>query len=867
VVIAAGIDSHESPADIAARTNFDTPAGYNFDPVLDPSDGIYGGAGVTLLDTLTVSNGIGTMDNFSISVGGKTINNNKGAGIYNIDSGLYLRNVRIIDCNSVDGGGMYTTGNSTPVLKTVSFTGNRSFLYEDRAGHGAGMAVGGGKPVLIDCLFRNNASVGGNGAGMYISGGSVFLRGARFELNNTSGSGSFYNTGNAWIFGNSEFKNNTGGGIVNAGTLKLANVTIANNGVGLSNSGTLSGTNLTITNSGPGISNSSKMAITNTTISSSSTAGVNAAGGVTVLANTVLNANSTGLSFALSQSNPDDITEQLKGCILFNVTITGGTTGVSASYSSAYSNNHGAASLLLNNVRISGASGSGLALAHTIGNYNTNPPRDNRGLYVTLNNVTIAGNGAGITTGSTRNIAAANAPDGFDELNLRVRNSIILGNGSSKDTVRSNRFVVGSFGFGSTQVDLSGNSFYLNPDKAPLLAIGDAFRIAKTTTEGSLRTPVYIVTGDTGGQITYDATPVYTQGYPATKTEGFALGDSIVKTAFTKSQFELGVDDIAPDITPGENIWYLDPAHTANVKLHINDVFRMGDGTAATGASFNTIRAITLIPEYFPTDAGYLGKGSWIDGDGIAADYPSAQIGEWVYNELGLGTRWERINDTGTGSLDWNDTGVSITPADKHKVTFTASTIVTETITAGNKHIMTDVTDTLIPGGNIVNLAGHTLWQKTLIGGVDEAVTGSAGLITGVGVPASAVFDATYRLLSAYTGKGADSLYPLTAASLVSQLYGDDPLTLNGWGYKFKGGGTAGQEAAMTDVLDNWLYTWLGGVYEKVTDITSPKSDAEEISLGNDNGGRKGDQRAPVSDGTAQRRINGGDIDIGAYEN
>jgi hypothetical protein len=633
---------------------------------------------------------------------------------------------------------------------------------------------------------------------MYISGGSVLIKGTRFEMNNTSGSGSFYNAASAWIFASSvagsEFKNNTGGGIVNAGTLKLANVTIANNGAGIINGGTLSGTNLTITNSSPGISNSNKMAITNAAISSGST-GVNVAGGVTVLANTVLAGNSTGLSFALGHGGPDDIAEQIKGCILFNVNITGGGTGISASYSSSYSNHRGGANLLLNSVRISGASGAGLALSHTINNYGTNPPRDNRGLYVTLNNVTITGNGGGITS-SAKNIAIANAADRFDVLNLRVRNSIILGNGT-QDTARSGRFAAGSFGFDLTQANLSGNNFFLNPDKAPFLAAGSVFRIAKGNDSGALRTPVYIVTGTPGNQITFDATPVYTPVYTAGKTEGFALGDVIVKTYFTESQFELGATDIAPDISAGENTWYLNPAHGA--QLHVNDVFKMGNGTAATGSSFNTVR--------------------------------------------------------------------SITPGPKYTVQFTASAADSLSV---NKHIMTDTVTPVpgVPGVSVVNLAGHTEWENTMIGGVDRALTGT-GLITGIGVSAAAVFGANFRIRSARTdliNRGENSFYPIDSAALVRQCYGDPLMTPGGWGYKFKGGGTVNQESAMTDVLNNWLYTWLKGVYEKVTDITSSKTGAGEISLGNDNGGDKGDQRSPVLDGAAQNRKNGF-IDVGAYEN
>jgi hypothetical protein len=67
----------------------------------------------------------------------------------------------------------------------------------------------------------------------------------------------------------------------------------------------------------------------------------------------------------------------------------------------------------------------------------------------------------------------------------------------------------------------------------------------------------------------------------------------------------------------------------------------------------------------------------------------------------------------------------------------------------------------------------------------------------------------------------------------------------------------------MTDVLNYWLYTWLSGGYAPV-DITSIS--AGEISLGNDNGGGKGDQRSPVPDGTTKNRKIGV-IDVGAYEN
>ncbi|MDR1618233.1 MAG: right-handed parallel beta-helix repeat-containing protein, partial [Treponema sp.] len=270
VVIAANIAAPTGAGQIpSARSDFSIPAGYNFSPNFDHS----ANSGLTLLDTLTIRDGLRTKDTGTIQVNSKGIKNANGAGFYNVDAGPYLRNVIIANNTAVRGGGMYneaTSGNtSAPVLKNVSFDNNDATGFDKNGGDGAGFANDAGMPVFLDCRFTNNSTVGGNGAGLYMGGGKTLLRGCEFRYNHAGGAGgALANSGETWIYGttavpvlcSSNSAVDGGGGISQGGTLYMVNVTTKN---AVSNGGTLSGTNVTID---AGIGSGGSLALVNSTI-------------------------------------------------------------------------------------------------------------------------------------------------------------------------------------------------------------------------------------------------------------------------------------------------------------------------------------------------------------------------------------------------------------------------------------------------------------------------------------------------------------------------------------------------------------------------------------------------------------------------
>ncbi|MDR1419319.1 MAG: hypothetical protein LBI86_03005, partial [Treponema sp.] len=624
VVIAADIAPRDGDApNLSIRDNLDTE--YNF-PVGNDSNGVFGGSGVTLLDTLSIQDGLRTKDDRLIKLDGnnnaKAVLHTRGAGLYAVNASICLNNVLVTRNTSVMGGGMYNTANNGkpggPIMNNVKFINNDATGYAGHEGDGAGFANYGASslclPVFIDCEFRNNSITGGRGAGIYTEGsGGVLVKGCGFSFNDTNLGGGLSNYGSAWVFDSEFFYNRASsgaGGVENGGTLKLVNVTVRNNtGGGVNNGGSLAAANLTVQD---GISSGGSLGMTDSTIQGS---GISL-GGTSVIVNTVIagSGGGTGLSFGVTNTNKDPSSPEVAGCVLTNVTVSGWGTGISTGYSSAYTHNHGAANLVMNSVRVTN-NGTGVAVSGNTGAVEQGDVRS--GVYLTMNNVTIAGNAtAGLTTASSgagKNVAVpaiTGSSSWYDVVDVRVRNSVILGNGV--DVKTGKRPFIGTFASGGN-ISQGSVTLDFSPDKAAMLAAGDVFRItnegdadplqAGETAKGKLRLPVYVVTG-TG--------TVKPNGLvPVTFTASAALyvnaGDYIIRDNFFR--VSIGAAGAGGNLSGGgSGSLVLDPLQYS--LLPVDSLFRITDTPLAGAPGPFTCRVTAVDPALRKISFNVVGSGS-----------------------------------------------------------------------------------------------------------------------------------------------------------------------------------------------------------------------------------------------------------------
>jgi hypothetical protein len=498
VVIAAGIapPAGDNPS---SRGDLKTPAAYKFEPP-ENSDGVFGSSAsvplVTLLDTITIRNGMGEKSESNIKLNnGLEVLYRYGGGLYCVNASPYLRNVILGDNSAVLGGGMYNTavsgGISAPVLKAVTFTNNNASGYKDEVGSGGGFTNAGGgtlcMPVFLNCDFNNNTTVGGLGAGLYMAGGKALVRDSEFYLNTASSAGGgMYNGAETWVYGG-DIRNNQAFdgayGISNSGSLYLVGAKVRNN---INNSGTLSGTRL---DAEGGMSSGGWLALTDSTLT-----WLSVSEGPTVLADVIF--TGSGLSFNVSNTEKDEMSApRLGGVILTKVNFRDG--GISASYGNQYEFHHGVANLLLNSVLIDSGS-------LNIGNSGTAYPDGRSGVYVTMNNVTVKGSGQGLIINARGNAAVpVSAQDKtHDVLDLRIRNSLIMGN--EDIPVNDGRPVIGTF---AEAGDLTLGLLNFRREKAALLKPGDTFVVLKT--DGMSRPALYTVYGVNAstGEVSFTPTP------------------------------------------------------------------------------------------------------------------------------------------------------------------------------------------------------------------------------------------------------------------------------------------------------------------------------------------------------------------------
>ena len=268
----------------------------------------------------------------------------RGAGAV-INSGSFTLNGGTISDNESDyGGGIYVR--NTTALLTMNggaISGNRSvatifgggalYIFQGRAVQNGGeindntaVNLGGAMEVRQGSFKMNGGTISGNsasnwGGAIYNDLGTITLTNGTLTNNYSILGGGAIATGatsrntisNSVIYSNSTSITQTGGAILNTGTLTLTNVTLsdnfANNGGGLQNQGTATLTNVTI--------------YENTAVSNGG--GLNASGGTLNVVNSLIAGNSapTGPDCAGTiVSQGYNLIQTSTGC-----TVSGSTTG------------------------------------------------------------------------------------------------------------------------------------------------------------------------------------------------------------------------------------------------------------------------------------------------------------------------------------------------------------------------------------------------------------------------------------------------------------------------------------------------------------------------------------------------------------
>jgi hypothetical protein len=743
VVTAANIPA-PAGQDPSARSNFAVSAGYNFTPDFDA-------AGVTLLDTLTIRDGLRTKDDGTITVNTKAVKNANGAGFYNVDASPYLRNVIIANNTGVMGGGMYNEGaGSAPVLQNVLFDNNDATGFYNNSGNGAGFANAGGMPVFLDCRFANNSTVGGDGAGLYVRGGSVLLRGCEFQYNHAGGvGGAIANSGTTWIYGtttksilcSSNSAVDGGAGISQSGTLYLVNTTTEN---AVLNVGTLSGTNVT-TNAG--LSSGGSLALVNSTIN----AGLSVSEGPTVLTNVIFDGSS--LSYWVNHGEKDPGPAKLGGVILTNVTFKNGGS-ISTSYANQYDFHQGAANLLLNSVRLSGG-------ALNVSSSGTQYPDGRSGVYVTMNNVTAAGSGDALTT-SAKNIAVPASGNAHDILDLRIRNSVVMG---SNDIPTIEGWpVIGIFAAAGS---LGSGTVTLRKEKAALLSQGDSFRVLQSN--GTPRPALYSIDDVDASTGVVSFTPVY----PGSSSDYAYLAN---ETMALSNWVSIGTTGSAVTLSPGTVTLSVTSAQKA--LLPINTVFKIS-GAPLEGASGTLVCKVTAadpVLNKITVDVFGTGSQSCAAEDHIMLSGKRSSlgpIGARLMTETGANT-WNLPGAAGIlGSLPpparrfriaaggklipGENTVTAISGGD---VTFTATS--RKTYTAGDRIMIPNRSVGTVNGpGTLSTLAGGNTWTVTN----NQAVRFAVGTTFRIAVNAAGDLGTSVNTIESITPNGSDTTIVFTATS------------------------------------------------------------------------------------------------------
>ena len=161
---------------------------------------------------------VSTLDGFIIEAGNAdTVNENIGAGMYNINADPMIKNCTFQNNYSGSNGGGMQNASASPTILNCYFLKNES-------SQGAGMFNNNASPNLIDCTFEKNNS--GYGGGIYnINNSKAEITRCEFKDNHAkgdttivTGGGAIYNDSSNVIITNCTFLGNSadkGGGVEN----------------------------------------------------------------------------------------------------------------------------------------------------------------------------------------------------------------------------------------------------------------------------------------------------------------------------------------------------------------------------------------------------------------------------------------------------------------------------------------------------------------------------------------------------------------------------------------------------------------------------------------------------------------------------
>jgi hypothetical protein len=389
------------------------------------------------LDGVTISGGMGPESDTSFSLScaataapagtpstpqptARTIHRQRGAGIYNINSSLFLTNTRIENNKTDMGAGMYTLADGLDISLTLNKV---TFFNNTAQGSGGGMyngtvATSSLTPTLESCFFNENKSKN-MGGGIYNTGTKCTptIRNTEFNSNSAKTGGGIYNAGGVSNFFNvvvyDNWTSSDGPGIHNSADTRIINLTVKNNvsrgsgnGAGIYNAGRLELTNANITaNSGApaggGLCNVGTAILSNTHITAN-TAGSGGGvynSGLILLANAVITGNdSSGNGGGIYNSRTENGNTAM---IVANLTLEGNSAGRGGGMYNVYegvpevysATREGSLNVILANARITGNTGGAV--------FNHYYRYSGRGINLSLDNVTIAGNtGIGGLSGS-----------------------------------------------------------------------------------------------------------------------------------------------------------------------------------------------------------------------------------------------------------------------------------------------------------------------------------------------------------------------------------------------------------------------------------------------------------------------------------
>lgn len=238
----------------------------------------YRGGGILVSSGTVAINGGQIVDN-EANYGGGVYVRNPSASL-TINGGEITQN-RSIGPSDFGGGGLY-------IFQGLATLNDGDISFNTALNDGGGMEIGDVQGRFVQnggAIFNNSAS--NMGGAIYNAEGTLTINGGTIHTNDSSMGGGGIANGiageiaiqNAAILTNTTSGSTLGGGILNAGTLTMTNVTMSGNGAG----------------SGAGLSNSGTAVLTNVTVSENSannnSGGLSNSGGTLTIGNSIIFGN------------------------------------------------------------------------------------------------------------------------------------------------------------------------------------------------------------------------------------------------------------------------------------------------------------------------------------------------------------------------------------------------------------------------------------------------------------------------------------------------------------------------------------------------------------------------------------------------